>query len=257
MPATRPAPIVCPEALIGCLSQLREARALILRDAESFHEAATVLEHVGQITAGTMLPGLEKYERDLRGLATLLEGTSDDEIARLLRVVREARNMAVHEGAWARHLSTRLIDLFLVLEEAVITKMSDLKPTLLVTDVMVRGPLIAESWQPVSFARRAMLANSFSTLPIFSEGAWRFVTDTGLLRYLSGSTGPARRERLGASIGGAVADGKLALADAKCTGPLTTTEEARRIIEHLPLLVTETLGDQVRLVGILTAFDLL
>jgi hypothetical protein len=42
---------------------------------------------------------------------------------RLFNVVREARNKAVHDGAYARHLNGRLVDLLLLLEEAIMTNM--------------------------------------------------------------------------------------------------------------------------------------
>lgn len=104
---------------VDCLGRLRDARALILRDAESFYEAATGLERVGQVLSGRIRNGLAGYEEDLLELATTTGRHEPAETARLFNVVREARNMAVHEGAWARHLSTRLVDLLMILEEAI------------------------------------------------------------------------------------------------------------------------------------------
>jgi CBS domain-containing protein len=236
---------------------MRDARALILRDAESFHEAATVLEHVGQIISGKIGSGLGQFKSELIALTVRSGSVTHDEASRLFRVVREARNMAVHEGAWARHLSTRLVDLFLILEEAIMNVLSESKPPLLVSDVMVRSPVVAEAWQPVSFARRTMLTNSFSTLPIHYDGSWRFVTDVAVLRYLPDPSDAGHKDRLAAKIGDAVAEGRLALLDAPCTDQSTPVSEARRLVDHLPLLITERFGDRTQLVGILTAFDLL
>lgn len=56
-------------------------------------------------------------------------------------MVREARNDAVDTDAFASHLSTRLIDLILILEEAILSQM------LKVEDLMVRNPVVAEPWQ--------------------------------------------------------------------------------------------------------------
>jgi hypothetical protein len=45
----------------------------------------------------------------------------------------------------------------------------------LVSDFMVRNPIQAELWQPVSFARQLLLINSFSYLPILMEESGRKV----------------------------------------------------------------------------------
>ena len=48
-----------------CLGLLRDARALVLRDAESFHEATTLLEQIGQIDGGAIRIGLGSYKDTL------------------------------------------------------------------------------------------------------------------------------------------------------------------------------------------------
>ncbi len=115
-----------------CLGRLRDARALVLRDAESFHGAAMALERVGQLLCGQVRNGLGAYGGELLELARTAEGIEPPEVARLFDIVRDARNMAVHEGAWARHLNSRLVDLFLILEQAIMDKMQCAQ------DIMVR-----------------------------------------------------------------------------------------------------------------------
>lgn len=139
----------------------REARALILKDAESFHEAAIALEQIGRMLMGRIANGLGGYKDVLLELMTEAGKNNITENERLFDVIKDARNMSVHEGAIARHLSTRLSDIFLIIEEAIMMKV------LRVGDIMVRNPVVAESWQMISQARREMLSNSFSCLPIF------------------------------------------------------------------------------------------
>jgi hypothetical protein len=101
-----------------CLGLSREARYLILGNSESFHEAATALEQIGKVLCGCCCSGLAGYVPALLDLGQRTGRHQRDEIERLFNVIRDARNDAVHTGAWARHLSDRMLDLFLILEEA-------------------------------------------------------------------------------------------------------------------------------------------
>lgn len=80
------------------VGRLRAARALVLRDSEAFHEASTVLEHIGQVTGGIIGNGLKDYEGSIVGIAKSA-AHSEEAVCRLFNVVREARNKAVHDGA--------------------------------------------------------------------------------------------------------------------------------------------------------------
>lgn len=234
-----------------CLALLREARTLILRDAEAFHEAATVLEQVGQVWGRKIHGGMAGYEEAIHSFSEDA-GADTIRVGRLLNVVRNARNMAVHEGAWARHLSSRLIDLFLVLEEAIMTEMTT------VGDVMVRNPVIAESWHMVAQVRREMLANSFSCLPIFHDSEWRFITDANVMHYLGYSAGrKARNNLLEANLGELIDKNGIETIKADNCHPSVTIPELLKKMRHLPVLVSEDIGGENRIVGIVTPFDLL
>lgn len=236
----------------ACLARLRESRGLILRDAEAFHEAATSLEYIGQIITGELRNGMGRYVNDLVELASSSATCTEDNSARLFEVVREARNMAVHEGAWARHLGSRLIDTFLILEESIITKMKRIE------DLMVRDPVVAEDWQMVSHVRRVLLANSFSQVPIFTGNAWRLISDAALVRFIkSSNTPPTRKEKLEIAIGEAIGEQKIKTTEAVCCAP---DEDIDMLISRgieQPVLVIEEIAGKQRLVGIVTPFDLL
>ncbi len=238
---------------VYCLALLRAARSLILRDAESFHEAATVLETIAKIAGGKIEKVMVKYDNQL--LKICLESGRSTEVRakRLLGVVREARNMAVHEGAWARHLSSRLIDLFLILEEAIMKNLQ------FVEDIMVRNPVVVESWHMVAQVRREMLANSFSCLPIYHRQKWLVITDSEVMRYLHcdrSSRGELDR-RLEKNIGNAIDGNQIKTISAKRCSPSELIPNLLGKIKNGPILVIEKIKNKPLLVGIVTPFDLL
>lgn len=244
--------VLCKEQWIDCLTRLREARALILRDSESFHESATALEKVGQILSGTIRNGLSQYEKALTELAKGSRITEPEKISRVFEVVREARNMAVHDGVWARHLNTRLIGLFLILEDAI------MKELLLVEDIMVRSPVVAEMWHMIAQARYNMLANSFSTLPVFMDGSWHLLRDEAIVRFLHVDSGTeVFGTRLSTPLAQAIDSGRIKLSKAVTCQPQEPKQALLAKMQSDPVLVVEESGATSRLVGIVSPFDLL
>jgi hypothetical protein len=75
----------------------------------------------------------------------------------LYRVVKNAWNDALHQGAFARHLTKNAIELSIMLEDAWATYRNPI-----IADFIVGGPVCAELWQPLGFVRQQMLANSYS-----------------------------------------------------------------------------------------------
>ncbi len=245
-----------PEQRVEFLTRLRSARALVLRDAESFHEAATVLEYIGQIMRGRIENGLGAYKEEIIALATSVNGVDERSVRRQFQVVREARNDAVHDGAYVRHLSSRLADLLVLLEEAVMAELP------LVGDVMVRSPVFANPWHLVSHVRREMLANSFTNIPICVEEAgrkkWKFITDSGVMQFLRSSPDPAtRKNRVSMAVGDAILSRELTTTPATCCGRDELVSKLAATMSSLPVLVVETHGAEEQLIGIISAFDLL
>ena len=214
-----------------CLFLSRDGRALILRDAESFHEAATKLEQIGQILSGKIRNGLGRYRDVLLELMEMSGQDRIDENERLFDVVKDARNMAVHEGSFARHLSSRLIDLFLILEEAIMTKLQR------VVDIMVRNPVVAETWQMVANARRDLLANSFSFLPILHNGKWQLIADSEVMRFLRNPSDLSKNDRLSMSLDVTIKEESIRLISAKTCAPSDTIVYLTEIIESFPVLI--------------------
>ena len=239
---------------VEILSRLRDARAKVLRDAESFREASTVLEFIGQIVRGKIGNGLKCYENAVLSVIQITAASHVEEAKKLFDVVREARNMAVHEGAWARHLNTRLVDLFLILEEAIMAQMK------LAEDLMVRNPVTAEPWHLVSHVRSAMLANSFSAIPIYHAGKWRILTDRIILNLNYRATNAEeKRKVLATRIEKAISENWIEPEEALQCEPKKPIIMLVHRINHLPVLVIDTNATSADngLRGIITAFDLL
>lgn len=240
------------EQRVDFLARLREARALVLRDSESFHEAATVLEYIGQLMKGKRGNGLKAYEDEIVDLSASVKGVEKATVRRLCGVVREARNDAVHDGAYVRHLSSRLVDLLVLVEDAVMVELT------LVEEVMVRNPVSAESWHLLTHVRREMLANSFSNIPTFVVGAegvgkWSFLTDSAIMQFVRKNE---EKDRLSMTVEKALSK-SLRTEPATCCHPGEAVEKLFEKLGSLPLLVTESPDKPQRLVGILSAFDLL
>jgi CBS domain-containing protein len=169
-------------------------------------------------------------------------------------MVKDARNDALHQGASARHLTTHAIELGLVLEDA----LRMIENATKVSDYMVRDPVCAHFWQPVSLVRQHMLTNSFSYLPVQNEeDQWCLVSDLGVAKYLQGQSNNKRKKRLATPLGDAVKAGEIALLPAKPLSDETLIDQAlMKDFDGKPILVSRR-NSETQLVGILTAFDLL
>jgi hypothetical protein len=170
--------------------QFRLARAAAFRDAEAFQDVILCLERLGLVLTGKPL-GLSKYKTRIEGLASrsplakfILEKHQNWHIpfTELYEHVRKARNDAVHEGAVARHLTEHALKLVLVLEDAIMMEKNKIR------DFMVHDPMVALSWQPISFVREQMLTNGYSFIPIQllrkSRSYWGLISEYAIAKYL-------------------------------------------------------------------------
>ena len=66
-------------------------------------------------------------------------------------------------------------------------------------DFMVRDPVCAYIWEPISSIRRSMLVNSFSFLPVNigdpDSGEWKLISDFSIAHYLRDAEGSSERKR--------------------------------------------------------------
>ncbi len=110
-----------------------------------------------------------------------------------------------------------------------------------------------------------MLANSFSYLPVKTKGgAWKLVSDVAVMQYLRSFGDEGRNNRLGQELGELVNSGAIVLLECRCVTPETAIDQVCEVLTNrearpigYPILITQSSGDDQRLLGILTAFDLL
>ena len=240
--------------------ELRRARADALGDAEAFDAVIVVIERLGSYLSmssnglAAYKPALAELVKDSPLVAAIEE--SDDSyhtpFGTLFELVREGRNVAVHEGALARHLTTHAIELSLMLEDAL---MADCRKA---ADYMIRSPIVAHPWQPLSFIRQSMLVNSFSYLPVQvnQANAWWLVSDRELARYLRQAASQSElKQRLRTTLRDAVSTGGLSLTRAKILPPDALIPQILDGDSDAPALVTDP--GSGALLGLLAAFDLL
>lgn len=235
------------------LAMLREARAIVYRNVESFGDAVAVLEHIGQILRGVVLNGLNDYQKVICNLGRRAPKINCARVDSLFHTVRNARNDSVHSGDFIRHHSGRLVELLLVLEEGLAMSAKT------AGDLMVQNPTTAELWHNVASVRRAMLSNSFSFLPIRDrDGVWKLISDVAVVRYLRRVTQKNNRsEILGKQVQEALDGSEITLTDCNLFSQDKNVEEIAKEVNHVPALIVEKDGNKQRLLGILTAFDLL
>jgi hypothetical protein len=240
--------------------ELREARARAFEDAEGFQPVIVALERVGAALTG-QVHSLGSYEYAVNRFVEASLGTepralgSETPFAVLYELVREGRNDAVHQGAYARLFTQHAVAVALVVEEALMAG------SFSVRDFMVRNPITASPWQPVSAVRQMMLVHSFSYLPILisddaGQPVWRLVSDVGVAEHLRHATSAERRQRLAAPVGEAIRVGSLRAEPASTCHPEDPVSSILTGTDTRISLVLET-GSTERLCGVITPFDLL
>ena len=241
--------------------ELRDARAAAFRDAEEFDCILFAIERLGSFLLGK-IEALGEYQSVLitlakdSGLSLLRKPLHswNPPFNRLFGQLVEARNDALHQGAFARHLTTHAVQVSLILEDALMAGRDK------VADFMVKNVTTASLWQPLSFVRQQMLVNSFSFLPILDDAqrpTGELIADCSLASYLR----TARKERLAHMLRDAVNSGELPLLTTRmcCSTDKVSSvlDDVRMKDQRLPVLVVDEQGDRRYLIGLVTGFDLL
>jgi hypothetical protein len=239
---------------------LRQARYEALADAEGFSSICFAVEALG-IRLLQQVGDLGQYKIKLADLARDSFVLSElapynpgyfSSFESLFRMLRTARNDAMHTGVYARHATTAAIELCIALEEALMKEQDMTRK--LVQDFMVKTPITVESWQLVAHARQLMLTHSFSFLPVYIDEQWRLLSEIGLAKFLKGGT---ERKLTAMPIGAAQANG-LELRVAKVVkgedDVLVLLNEQSVDEGHTLWLVQEMPG---RLCGVLSPFELM
>lgn len=254
-------------------NQLKSARLAALADSEAFDEIIHAIERLGSFLAKERLADkgnfgtLGAYKDELEELATKTTlGNPAYEASwltlpfpGLYKTVRNARNDALHQGAFARHLTKHAIELSIILEEALATYRN-----MVVADFMVTGPVCAELWQPLGFIRQQMLANSYSYLPVYAnDQTWHLISDSSIAQFLGPDRGGGERtKRMARTVEAASSEFATLLTPAKTLGPDSSIESALDLLkDNYALLIIRSREERTQgpgdLLGIVTAFDLL
>jgi hypothetical protein len=246
--------------------QLRFARHTALGDAEGFDEIVHAVERLGSYLTKERIGdvgdqgNLNKYQCALSELASSSGLASDvpssfrgllTPFNQVYDLVRLARNDAMHQGAFARHLTVHAVELAIILEDALTQFESPM-----ISDFMVRSPLCAELWQPVGFVRQQLLANSYSYLPVRKDQKWYLISDVAIAIYLGPvRDGKGRRKRLASTLADAFRPWDLRPVELKPES--TLLEDALTALTRESVLLVHHSHDEHALAGLVTAFDLL
>jgi CBS domain-containing protein len=243
--------------------RLRTARYAALADAEGFGEICFVVEALGlylrgkRRTMGVYQSWIRCEWNALPILDRLALGNPSlfGRFDALYESLMEARNDAMHTGAYARHATSAAIELCIGLEDALMANFS--RAT--VADFMVRSPIVVESWQPVAHARQLMLTHSFSNLPVLLDGRWHLLSEGAMAKFLHRQ--PNRDDLLGMRLDEAVQlENKLHLIPVALLEP---TQPVAALLPDIDVVGAPTLwlirGEEpgTRLQGVLSPFELM
>jgi hypothetical protein len=242
--------------------RLREARYGTLANAEGFQQMCFALEALGarlRADSGT----LEKYQRFLNHLVQQNHPIGFQNFDLLYEAVKQARNDAMHTGAYARHAAECAVRLSLLIEEAILLqrKNNEDRARTTVAHFMVRTPVAAEPWHTVGHARRLMLLNSFSYLPIFWGDKWYLLTDMDMAKMLQSLDQTGRNLVAAASIQDVLSCDAPLLKLAEAT-IVESDDEVKTLLDGghpgLWLVVNAKEGDGFKqLIGVLSPFELM
>lgn len=281
-------------------NEFRKARAVALEDAEGYQQILFALERFGAYEKGRCegdkdkmarlladhihpgregdadkkAKGLDAYKecvtalvkkhhplekrRQNRTKRIRLYRDSHTAFGRLYEMVMHGRNDALHQGAFARILTLHLVEIALVLEDTLMALM-DFE----IRNYMIRNPVCASGWQPVSFVRQMMLEHSFTYIPVYmedeGEGKWYVISDYDIAMYLRSATNSDRRgELLSEPIVKVIESDKTR--EEACT--ICPDKKVKDVLDDLekgvgrPILVARP-DNRKELLGIATAHDLM
>ncbi len=235
--------------------ELREARNKAVEDAEGFQEILFAIEKLGSYlhSDGHSLSHYKPYIKKLAQNSDLLPVPQSFD--NLFDIVKDARNDALHQGAFARHLTQNAVKLSLILEDALEKVLEERK--LKVEDFMVSNVICADLWKPLAFIRQQMLANSFSYLPFYDDDKqeWYLISDYQLAKYLRSANSSTQRKKKLQELLKDVWNG-LNLKEADRVSQDDDICKVLEIGQGKPVLVTKD-EKAKRLFGIITPFDIL
>jgi len=234
----------------------REARYKALIDAEDFDSLFHAIETFGAFLSTNLkhnsLSYYKEYIEDFVRESPFYNSLTKEfpayhsSFSFLYEEVRKFRNGSAHQGVHARNKIRYAIELCLIIE----SKLNQMDEQ--VSNYMVRSPLTASDWEPLSHVRKEMLIHSYSYIPIFINDNWQLISDYGLYKYLKAEN---QESKLRENIQTAVGNGLELIQPAR---KVAETDSINSINPNstTPVLVFSN-QDEDRLLGIITSFDLI
>ena len=240
--------------------EFRKARDSALKDAEGYQQILFVLERMGSYLIKKK-GDLGKYKNCISKLVkqncpSFLEPSDDCHINfdRLYGMVREGRNDALHQGAVARMMTSHSVQLSMMIEDTLMAVVNSQR----IGDYMVRNPVCAHEWQPISFIRQIMLENSFSHIPFYREEQkkWHVISDLDVAKFHH-----KEKNKLASTLKCCIESKKITPRKATVVSPDKPVCEVLKCTDDCtddkgwPVLVKR--DDYQELLGILTPYDLM
>ena len=188
-------------------NEFREARYATLKSPEEYQQILFAVERFGAYltrnhggTLGTYKDCIVKFIKCHHPLQENMSDICSDyhiKCQKLFEMITTERNDALHKGSFVKILISHLIELSIILEDALMTIMADE-----IRNYMTRNPICAYHWQPISFIRQKMLENSFSYIPVYmkkfgtEKEDWYVISDYDIVDYLKLATCRNKRKEL-------------------------------------------------------------
>lgn len=239
--------------------EFRKARDGALKDAEGYQQILFVLERMGSYLL-KKTGDLGKYQCCISKLVkencpSFAEPSDDCHINfnRLYEMVRKGRNDALHQGAVARMMTSHSVQLSMMIEDTLMAVVNSQR----IGDYMVRNPVCAHEWQPISFIRQIMLENSFSHIPFYREEQkeqkeWHVISDLDVAKFRH-----EEKKRLASTLRCCIESGKITPRKATVVSPDKTVGEVLKRTDDKTWPVLVKRNECRELLGILTPYDLM
>ena len=240
--------------------EFRKARDSALKDTEGYQQILFVLERMGSYLLKKK-GDLWKYQCCISKLVeqncpSFLKPSNDYHIKfdRLYEMVRNGRNDALHQGAVARIMTSHSVQLSMMIEDTLMAVAMSEK----ISEYMVKNPMCAHEWQPISFIRQIMLENSFSHIPFYREEQkkWHVISDLDVAKFHH-----MEKNKLASTLKCCIESKKITPRKATVVSPDKPVCEVLKCTDDCtddkgwPVLVKR--DDYQELLGILTPYDLM
>ena len=235
-----------------------------MKDAEGYQQILFVLERMGSYLLKKK-GDLGKYQCCISKLVkqkcpSFLEPSDDCHINfnRLYDMVRVGRNDALHQGAVARIMTSHSVQLSMMIEDTLMAVVNSQR----IGDYMVKNPVCAHEWQPISFIRQIMLENSFSHIPFYreEENEWHVISDLDVarIRHKEELDGKGQSKLLMATLKCCIESNGIGPRKARVVSPDKPVCDVLKCSDKgagWPVLVKQV--DCKELLGIVTPYDLM